>query len=310
MSGLRHGRAIATVTGALVALATWGTALTGCGAAPAGLADPSETWPVAQPAGPPPVEPVVLASDPTWHATQLVEDRAGGVWSLWCAESGGGQVRVAAPDNSVTVYPMEGISTATSRCETSRLAVTDDGAVWASLGYRVWRVDPAAGDATAAVTSWEFPVDEPTALPGATDWAGTWITALAADGDGVLVTRLNLPALQRVSVGAGISSGPTLAEPVRDASQLAWTSTSDLVQGGLDGRVAQWDRRANVVTWTVDTGTYSLALGSATGLGTDPIGTGDGIETMNEQVTALLVTADGRRCYLIRGGGTRWIRAS
>jgi hypothetical protein len=77
--------------------------------------------------------------------------------------------------------------------------ITSDGAVWVNLPYAVARWDPIR----ETITTTSIPADAEGQLPGAVDTtqplAGTWISTLIADGDGVLIGRLNVPYLQRVS---------------------------------------------------------------------------------------------------------------
>jgi hypothetical protein len=77
--------------------------------------------------------------------------------------------------------------------------ITSDGAVWVNLPYAVARWDPIR----ETITTTSIPADAEGQLPGAVDTtrplAGTWISTLIADGDGLLIGRLNLPYLQRVS---------------------------------------------------------------------------------------------------------------
>jgi hypothetical protein len=77
--------------------------------------------------------------------------------------------------------------------------ITSDGAVWVNLPYAVARWDPIR----ETITTTSIPADAEGQLPGAVDpthpLAGTWISTLVADGDGVLIGRLNVPYLQRVS---------------------------------------------------------------------------------------------------------------
>lgn len=74
----------------------------------------------------------------------------------------------------------------------SQVEIDATGAVWVSQEYVLTRFDPQ----TEEITSLSLPEDAPGALPGAlgpgNPLPGTWISAIAPYGDGVLVARNNV----------------------------------------------------------------------------------------------------------------------
>jgi hypothetical protein len=174
-------------------------------------------------------------------ASELVESPSGDVWSLWCSGDGSGTLRRINPQGAVTTFPVtraDGPS-----CATSRIAFTADGAVWASLNYTLWRLDPASGKVTG------FPLDRTVdgQLPTATDQGspvkGTWISALAASGTSVEVARVNVPFLTVVDAGGKASRGDTLPTGFAGAKRMTLDKSGNLVvlpgfEAAAGGRLA------------------------------------------------------------------------
>jgi hypothetical protein len=96
------------------------------------------------------------------------------------------------------------------------LAVTSDGAVWIAAGHGLVRFDPATETSQLRA----FPSD-PTILEGET---GRWLSAVAADGDDVLVAVNQTADLLRVS--PDMADGGTIPLPA-DALDVAGLTVSD-----------------------------------------------------------------------------------
>jgi hypothetical protein len=110
--------------------------------------------------------------------------------------------------------------------------ITSDGAVWVNLPYAVARWDPIR----ETITTTSIPADAEGQLPGAVDTtkplAGTWISTLIADGDGVLIGRLNVPYLQRVSSDGTTSRAFDLPAGYEGTKKMARTGSTLIVAPG------------------------------------------------------------------------------
>jgi len=115
----------------------------------------------------------------------------------------------------------------------AQVIVDDSGAVWVSHhGYRLDRFDPDR----ETVASIEFPLE----IPG-TDWAngGTWISAIAADGDGVLVARSQVPYLVRVGPSMTVTATIDLPTGFEEATGLALVEDHIFITKRSNGTVAR-----------------------------------------------------------------------
>lgn len=110
--------------------------------------------------------------------------------------------------------------------------ITSDGAVWVNLPYAVARWDPIR----ETITTISIPADAEGQLPGAVDptqpLAGTWISTLIADGDGVLISRLNVPYLQRVSSDGATSRAFDLPNGYAGTKRIARMGSALIVAPG------------------------------------------------------------------------------
>jgi hypothetical protein len=110
--------------------------------------------------------------------------------------------------------------------------ITGDGAVWVNLPYAVARWDPIR----ETITTTSIPADAEGQLPGALDTtqplAGTWISTLIADGDGVMIGRLNVPYLQRVSSDGTTARAFDLPKGYEGAKKIARTGSTLIVAPG------------------------------------------------------------------------------
>jgi len=97
----------------------------------------------------------------------------------------------------------------------AQVLVDDSGAVWVNDdGYRLVRFDPAHERMTSIVLALKVP---------GTDWAngGTWVSAIAADGDGVLVARNGVPTLTRLGPSLAVTATIALPSGFAGATGLA-----------------------------------------------------------------------------------------
>jgi hypothetical protein len=144
-----------------------------------------------------------LTYDPARHVVWIPVTQSGGPDFLYRYDPGSGETtRWKLPE---TTY--QGVM--------AQVLVDDSGAVWVNDdGYRVVRFDPD----TAKMTSYLFALK----VPGV-DWAngGTWVSTIAADGDGVLVARSLVPFLVRLGSAATITKTIDLPPGFTGATGLA-----------------------------------------------------------------------------------------
>lgn len=155
------------------------------------------------------------------------------VWGLWGGAGAPGRLLNVSTTGVVEDVEVPELETGTL---TTAFAVGDDGAVWFSLNYLLGRWDPQA----AELRTWRLPVDAPGALKGAQDrsapLAGTWVSAIAAAGADILVARLNVPYLSRISPAGVIAEDVELPAGYDGARAMAGGSELVLAPGWLAPR--------------------------------------------------------------------------
>lgn len=122
----------------------------------------------------------------------------------------------------------------------AQVVIDDSGAVWVyGDGYRVVRLEPDTG----TVTSHLFPLE----VPGV-DWAdgGTWVSAIAADGDGVLVARDRVPYLERLGPDLTVTERIDLPDGFAGATGLAASVDHLFITADGSGAVARFSRDGRV----------------------------------------------------------------
>ncbi|HET9522321.1 MAG TPA: hypothetical protein VFO73_14830 [Candidatus Limnocylindrales bacterium] len=116
----------------------------------------------------------------------------------------------------------------------SQVIVDGSGAVWVyGDGYNLVRFEPETG----ALTSYAFPLE----VPG-TDWAngGTWISAIAADGDGTLVARNQVPFLVRLGPATTVTKTIDIPSSFAGATGLAISGDHlFMTEGAMNQNVAR-----------------------------------------------------------------------
>jgi hypothetical protein len=123
--------------------------------------------------------------------------------------------------------------------EFGEVLVDDVGAVWVDNdGYRIVRFDPRTGQSSSYV----FPLK----VPGV-DWAngGTWVSAIASDGDGILVARNQVPDLVRLSPELKITKKVDIPREFAGATGLAALGNHLFItegRSGPDGNVVRLSR--------------------------------------------------------------------
>jgi hypothetical protein len=116
----------------------------------------------------------------------------------------------------------------------AQVLVDDSGGVWVNDdGYRVVQFDPDTGKMTSYLFALKVPGVE-------TRNDGTWVSAIAADGDGVLVARNLVPALVRLGPSLTITKTIALPSGFAGATGLAVAGGHLFVTaGGPAGDVAR-----------------------------------------------------------------------
>ena len=160
------------------------------GAPQGGGAEASEP-PTQAPASIAPASPVRLSLPD--DAYDLAYDQARGlVWLAVMASSQPDWLYAVAQDGSVTSWPLPDSD---YNGYVSQIEVDAAGAIWVSQEYALIRFDPES----KSYQILDLAKSSPEALPGALDPAspnpGTWISALAPYGDGILVARNNVASL-------------------------------------------------------------------------------------------------------------------
>jgi len=117
----------------------------------------------------------------------------------------------------------------------SQVIVDGSGAVWVyGDGYNLVRFEPETG----TLKSYAFPLE----VPG-TDWAngGTWVSAIAADGDGILVARSQVPFIVRL--GPALTVTKTIDIPSSFAGATGLAVSGDhlfMTEGTMNQHVARF----------------------------------------------------------------------
>lgn len=124
-----------------------------------------------------------------------------GAWVLWGGPGGSGSLQCVDQSGlAIESHPVTGLGEGTL---TTQFTVAAGGAIWFSLNRTVGR----ASSGTCA--TWELEASPVGTLAGATDrtapLAGTWITSIVALGEDVVVSRLNVPHLTRVTPQGRVS---------------------------------------------------------------------------------------------------------
>jgi hypothetical protein len=108
---------------------------------------------------------------------------------------------------------------------TTQVVVGEDGAVWVAQNYTLIRLDPALRSVSSISLDPHAAGAVSSALTGATE--GTGISAIAADGTGILVGRFDVTSLTRVDANLSVTgyvklprgaSGPTSLARAEDGS--------------------------------------------------------------------------------------------
>lgn len=149
------------------------------------------------------------ATADTDYYALAVDDATHALWAPVLEDDGPGALeRVDTRTLAVQSWPLP--ATGYSG-QFERIAVATDGAVWIGAGYTLIRFDPTTG----ASRSLALPLAVPGELPSATDrsniMAGTYISALAAEGTGIVIARANVPYLARFD--ASLTQTQTLPSP-------------------------------------------------------------------------------------------------
>jgi hypothetical protein len=108
----------------------------------------------------------------------------------------------------------------------TRVEVAADGAIWVNEDYRLIRFEPSSELLTAIdfdpnVSDSDSQHQDPM-LPG------TWVSAMAVDGDDVLVARMNVPYLTRVSQHMAVVGTIPLPDGFDGARDLATLSDGSI----------------------------------------------------------------------------------
>jgi hypothetical protein len=114
----------------------------------------------------------------------------------------------------------------------SQVEIDSQGAVWVTEEYVLTRFDPASGEASSIALSEEAPDAIPGALDPGNPNPGTWLSAIAPFGDGVLAARNNVAAF--VGYDSTLASVATIrvASPYAGPSDLLVTGDRIVALGG------------------------------------------------------------------------------
>ena len=149
------------------------------------------------------------------------------------------------------------------------VVVDSQGEVWIAAGYGLVRFDPATGRSRLRA----FPESDMTQvyLPG-----GTWLSAIAADGDGVLVARQGAHVLTRINETMGDASTINLPGKWTDIRGIA--VLGDRILAGGPAGLGAFDRTGSQLA----TSATSVAYASLQPAGPDriailPVSIGDNV---------------------------------
>jgi hypothetical protein len=155
------------------------------------------------------------------------------------------------------------------------VVVDGQGKVWIAAGYGLVRFDPATGKSQLKVFA-ELEMSKVYA-PG-----GRWLSAISADGDGVLVTRDGDPAVYRVDESLSVTTLFTL--PSRWIGLAGIAVVGDRILVGDDNVDAAFDRNGKQIAQGTSTVTYgSLRTISANRAVILPTAIGDTEATVIDQ---------------------------
>ena len=119
------------------------------------------------------------------------------------------------------------------------VVVDGTGAVWFDQsGVHLYRLDPASGKLAR--------LDIDTQIKPVVDQGGVYITAIAADGDGVWIARESLPYLTRIDAGLHEVGKIQLPNSYAGSTELAVVG-DDVVVGGMPDNFALFSREGEQV---------------------------------------------------------------